>query len=421
MNVKININGADVPESHIAINRSGIPRLIGARKMKTRNWCLKFHAWIALFVGFLFVVLGLTGSINVFRWEIDALLNPSVKATKEYGETRSLDEIVRAAMEVLPNCKGKWSLQLASNVSPMALVRCRETRSEHWFSLQMIWVNPYTAEVVSSRTFGKFFATWVYDLHWALLMGKTGHILVGILGLFLMTSLMTGLYLWWPSLRGLGKALTIKRKASSERKIFDLHKTFGFYALPILFGLAFTGTYLVFPEYIKPLVNQFSSATPGSQNMVSVPISGQMPIGVDKAAEVAKQVFSDGELKWIDLPNGPQGVYEVSLRRDKGGVSELLNKTYGGSRVVIDQYSGQILAVHDSENLTFGELFFDVQWPFHSGEALGLPGRILWCAVGFVPLILYVTGLIRWFQKRQASRKSLARKNLRSYPIINNE
>ena len=73
----------------------------------------------------------------------------------------------------------------------------------------------------------------------------------------------------------------------------------------------------------------------------------------------------------------------------------------------IDQYNGKVLAVQDPNQFTAGETFLNLMWPLHSGEALGLAGRILWCVTGFAPLILYVSGIIRWLQKRRAKRKLL--------------
>lgn len=377
-------------------------------RVRLRQWWLNLHLWIGLVVGFLFVLLGLTGSINVFRNGIDALLNPELQIAKPQSEYRSLDEMVQAAHAAYPDCEGIWSLQLPGIVSPMALVRCNETPTKGFFTLQMMWVDPSTAEVVSSRSFGDFFITWIYNLHWSLLMGKSGHIFVGFLGLLLMISLGTGIYLWWPSPRGWKRALTIKRNASSERLIFDLHKTFGLYAALVLFILAFSGTYMVFPDYIKPLVNGVSTITSEPQKVESVPLPGRVPIRVDEAVAAAKEVFPDGEPKWINLPEGSKGVYQVRMRRADESLYEWFTKTYGASAVMIDQYSGQVLAVRDSNQLSAGDEFVGVQWAFHSGEALGLPGRILWCLIGLVPLVLYVTGIIRWLQKRRARNNKIS-------------
>jgi uncharacterized iron-regulated membrane protein len=61
--------------------------------------------------------------------------------------------------------------------------------------------------------------------------------------------------------------------------------------------------------------------------------------------------------------------------------------------VWIDQYSGKVLAVQDPNQFTAGETFLNLMWPLHSGEAFAFAGRILWCVIGFAPLILYVSGI----------------------------
>lgn len=246
------------PSAHGVIGNRRGRQAPGRRRVKGRLLWLKLHLYTALALGPFFFVLGLTGSINVFRWEIDALLNPQLRLASAAGQYRPWREILSAAQQAHPGMDGRWSLQVAEEPAAMVLVRCRETSSDDGFALRMIWVNPYTAEPVSSRAFGEFFSTWIYDLHWALLLGETGHLFVGCLGVALMVSLVSGIYLWWPKNGGWRKALTIKRRAGSQRLIFDWHKAIGLYIFPVLLLLAFTGAYLVFPDVIKPLVKLFS-------------------------------------------------------------------------------------------------------------------------------------------------------------------
>lgn len=85
------------------------------------------------------------------------------------------------------------------------------------------------------------------------------------------------------------------------------------------------------------------------------------------------------------------------------------NRRRPRSKVWIDQYSGEVVAVEDPEKFTGGETFFNLMWPLHNGEAFGLPGRILWCLTGLVPLVLYITGLTVWLRKRRARKLRLAK------------
>jgi uncharacterized iron-regulated membrane protein len=81
------------------------------------------------------------------------------------------------------------------------------------------------------------------------------------------------------------------------------------------------------------------------------------------------------------------------------------------SKVWIDQYSGRVLAIQNPSEFTAGGTLFNLMWPLHDGQVLGLPGRILWCIVGFAPLVLYVTGILRWLQKRRAKRLNAMLRN----------
>jgi uncharacterized iron-regulated membrane protein len=42
--------------------------------------------------------------------------------------------------------------------------------------------------------------------------------------------------------------------------------------------------------------------------------------------------------------------------------------------------------------------------PLHNGEAFGLAGRVLACVAGLLPLLLMVTGVQRWADRRRAGR-----------------
>lgn len=58
------------------------------------------------------------------------------------------------------------------------------------------------------------------------------------------------------------------------------------------------------------------------------------------------------------------------------------------------------------------DVFLQWQWPLHSGRVFGWTGRILVFISGLLCMLLYVTGVIRWLQKRKAKksrREKLAR------------
>lgn len=81
--------------------------------------------------------------------------------------------------------------------------------------------------------------------------------------------------------------------------------------------------------------------------------------------------------------------------------------------VVIDAYSSRVLYQTDQTKRTSGDIFDEWQLALHSGEAFGLTGQIIVLIAELVPLVLYVTGIIRWLQKHKAHKLKTARQSLK--------
>lgn len=154
----------------------------------------------------------------------------------------------------------------------------------------------------------------------------------------------------------------------------------------------------------KPVVNLFSSVRNGAPHgdgiaVKSTKINGKLTISISEAVAVANQVFPDAILRRITTPENEEGVYIIRKHQ-----SEEANYAWPSTVIWIDQYSGKILAYLNPYEYTAGETFLNVLFPLHSGEALGLPGRILVLLSGLALPVLFVTGVIRWLQKRRAKK-----------------
>lgn len=76
------------------------------------------------------------------------------------------------------------------------------------------------------------------------------------------------------------------------------------------------------------------------------------PITIDRAAQVAKQVFPEAELQRIYFPLSQEGLFRVYLRQ-----ADEVRKTSGSSHVWVDQYSGEVVASQRPESLGLGDRF----------------------------------------------------------------
>ena len=367
-------------------------------KAQLRRWWLMVHRWLGLAVGLLFVFLGLTGSLLVFDHAIDEWLNPELLMTQGEGARRPLRELVARAEAAYA---GEGSHH------PVAVSAPRVPRGVWtvWFQsgsveapgFTGVYVDPITARVTGQRLWGEDLMSTIYRLHYTLLAGKTGEMIVGFTGLVLLISVCSGVYLWWPLWKsGWRAAFAIRR---GRRFNYDLHKTVGIVAAPLLAVIAFSGVYLVFPEWVKPAVTMFSAETPPLLGLTSATRTGQA-IAPEQAIEIALAQFPDARFCHFHPPQGDEGAYEVAVRQPHEA-----QQSFGATQVWIDQYTGSILAVRDTKDHTGADAFFAWQFPLHNGEAFGLAGRWIVFVAGLTPAVLYVTGFIVWWRKRKSRRR----------------
>ncbi|MCK9605815.1 MAG: PepSY domain-containing protein [Methylomonas sp.] len=371
-----------------------------------RGFWLKLHLILALIFGLLFAVLGLTGSSNVFYYELREWGLP--KPVKENTQAAlPLDAILQSVKAQHPQRNGGWSFLLPGYGAEYLLVeypRPEETREKLFAPLEIL-IDPYTGQVADQRFWGQSVPSMLYELHAALMLGELGKN-VGLIGFKFVSGLgaalfvlcLSGLYLWWPRNGKFKQALTVKHRARPERLCYDMHKIFGFYGSLILLILAFTGFSFAYSDVFLPIVRLFSPVDDehlheSKLNSVRAEAT-KSALTISEILAIADRVFPNAELRMVNTPDGADGVFMVAKRQ----LGEA-NRKRPRSKVWIDQYNGKVLAVQDPNRFTSGETFFNVLWPLHDGQALGIVGRIVWCCVGFIPLGLYVTGILWWLYK----------------------
>jgi uncharacterized iron-regulated membrane protein len=376
-------------------------------KIRRKLW-LSVHLWLGLALGLFLSIFGITGSILVFYAELDELLNPTL-LTVVVPETnpnyRPLTEIFQAGRAAMPEAaKHTMTYCPRNNETTFNLsysLPVANGITENW----AISVNPYTAQVLGKRLMSSSasaipntFIGFIFELHYALLLGEDpGYWIVGIMGALLIISTLTGLIVWWPLTGKWLQAMTIKPKASAERFNFDLHKTFGFYFSLVLIPVLFTGVYMDVPKHVVPVLELFSPVT-YRYWFHSAPTPENISITMAEAVDIAEQHYPTGRIDTIYGVTEPASTYTVC----KDGVQESGSFLHRRC-MVMDRYSGKILDDDNPVTGTAGEVFTHWQMPLHSGKPFGWTGRSLVFLSGLVCPVLFVTGVIRWLQKRKAN------------------
>ncbi|QPJ66303.1 MAG: PepSY domain-containing protein [Candidatus Nitrohelix vancouverensis] len=349
----------------------------------------------------MFAFSGLTGSALVFYQDIDEFLNPGLLKVEPGEDHLPLSEITLAAQKAAPVEAKPSRLYLPRHPQMPIKVRFSLSRDGEKVLLDVM-VNPYTAEALGQREWGGYLMSFLYKIHYTLALGDIGESIMGAMGALLIGSIVTGLVLWRPKLRSFFQAFTFRRSANLTRFIYDLHKTIGAYSSVVLLVIAFSGIYMIFPQYVKPLVGMALSVSEPSPFKQSAVGNNETPrVNVDEVETIARDTFPQAELQRIFFPASADSPYRVIMRQPGE-----IRKTSGNVQLWISTYDGDILKIQEPQSMPGGDAFLSWMFPLHNGEAFGLPGRILVFLTGFVPITLYATGLWVWWRKRKARLKS---------------
>ena len=368
------------------------------RRWLTRSVWLSCHLYLALIFGLLFSLLGLTGSLSVYRAEIDAFLNPKLVIESTQGQPLPLDKILTRIKQAHPNRHGAWTLEMPRDEHDVITAWFEKPHEsvDKFYAPLMVAVNPYTGEIISNRFWGQTLTTWLLDLHTHLQMEASGRTIVASLAVLLTLSVASGLYLWWPGMAKLSQAFKIRHNTGLMRLLMDLHRLLGLLSAGFLLLLAFTGFHLAYPDLLETLTAS-SGMGHGDEGPAinSTAVPNDRPISIAEAVLIARGLFPSSQVSRITTPAGELGTYRINCRQ-----SRELNQHHPFTNIWVDRWSGQILSVNNPIRFSTGQIFTTWQWPLHTGEAFGDTGRFLWFLLGLTPLTLWLSGVAHWLYRR---------------------
>ncbi len=363
----------------------------------TRKLWLQIHIYLALSMGLVFAVLGLTGSLSIYRDELDELFNPEL-VIAEQGPMLSPDKLLAAVKTAQPNRYGVWTLEMPRSAHSPAIAWFEKPREtvDAFYAPLMVAVNPYTGHVINSRFWGQTLTTWVLDLHTQLQMDGFGRNVVAVSAVLLCLSVCSGIYLWWPGLAGLRQAFGLKHNAGLMRLLLDTHRLFGLLSAAIMLLLAFTGFHLAYPALLETLTaSEGMGHGDAGPNVRSTAIPNDRPVSLSEAVLVARGLFPSSEVRRISTPQGETGTYRINLRQ-----RHEINQHHPFTSVWVDRWSGQIRDVRNPVKFSTAQAFTVWLWPVHTGEAFGSGTRLLWFFTGLMPLLLYISGVVHWLHRK---------------------
>jgi uncharacterized iron-regulated membrane protein len=378
------------------------------RSTRLRAWLFQIHLWLGLVLGSVIAIVGLTGSIVVFRYEINRLTTPGTAYVEPQGERLPLDRLIDAVKAARPGEDVRnVSFEADPDVAWNLRTQTKDGRRVHNY------VDQYRAIVTSQDDYSTRWTQWLFDLHAYLLGGKTGEFLNGFVAVATMIMATSGLVVWWPGRRNWRFGLKYLITGNWRRQNYDLHKLVGFYGSILLLVVSFTGAYFAFPNLYKktagallsPNVTDPDKCADQGPKATTTMAARRVPyeqyiVSAERAAPGMRAVF-------IAFPEQRDAAVGVKMKGSKDW------HRVGLSDVYLEPATADVIRVDRFDTLPAGSQFVRLMLPLHFGRfggRLGL-GRVgyyaimvLYVVIGVALPVLMLTGYLMYWN-RSLSKK----------------
>jgi uncharacterized iron-regulated membrane protein len=369
-----------------------------------RRWVFKLHSALALLALLPLLLIVLTGSLLVFKFEIDSLLMPSQVLVQPPGEARRLpqDELMARINRAQPDYElGSWELfDDGRTADRVYLIR---RGSEQWFKAHL---NPYSGELLDQPAgLHHALTDWLLNLHYTLLLDgrfeSAPHLglIVGLLAAICLSALgISGLILYRRFWRHF---FSFRRDHRPMVVTRQLHRLLGIWSSPVLLLVGLTGLYFNAVAYLE----ESEEHTEGGHHIMQERLYNAS-LDFDALLADSRQQISGFEPTYLLFPFEPGQAFTVF-----GAVPgmNMLASEYG-SAVSYDAHSGNVAAAYDLREQPLLARAVDSFRKLHFGHFAGLPSKIIWALGGLCMVAMPLTGVAMWYsrKRRQWTRRDTA-------------
>ncbi|WP_188149588.1 PepSY-associated TM helix domain-containing protein [Teredinibacter waterburyi] len=197
----------------------------------------RWHFYAGIFCIPFILALSISGAIYLFKPQIDAWVESPYQQLAVTNNRHTPQQQIQAALAAVGQQSTFVNYRLPESEQHAVVVSVAEQGQRF-----MVYVNPYTLEVLKIQKRDALFIQFVRSFHGELLLGTFGSILVELAGCWAIVLIISGLYLWWPrSARGFGGVLFPRLNKRGRLFWRDLHAVTGVWVSLFALFLLITG------------------------------------------------------------------------------------------------------------------------------------------------------------------------------------
>lgn len=343
--------------------------------MDRATW-FKVHSFVGFKLSILLCFILITGTLAVLSHEIDWLANPAKRVSPDSVTDMEWARVYHAAYKRLPDTQ---LLHLNAPLDP-------------WFAAEVVYqqsdgqwhrhfFHPTTAVFQGDGRWYNWQRFFRMSHRHLMLPTVIGITVVGILGVFMLISLITSFVVykgWWKGF--------LRLPRTKNRQLFwaDMHRLTGVWSLWFVLLISVTGVWYLAEKWganaVYPKRAQAISELSKQQAVMPVPETFQLML------EQVQNVYPELSLTSVFFPQ-KQG-QPVVFR----GQAEAMLVRPRVNAVSFDPFTGEMLDIIRGEQMSAHVRISEAADPLHFGTFAGLPSKILYFIFGIVLSVLAVSG-----------------------------
>ncbi|RTM12333.1 MAG: PepSY domain-containing protein [Bradyrhizobiaceae bacterium] len=386
------------------------------------------HRYANLAIAAFLIVTALTGSLLAFNSELERTFASQLFAKPRTDATRlDLATLAQRVENLVPHARLVGVQFTETDQVSASFVATKNPATGRPFELDFtqFYVDPWTGAELGRRRRGDLsqgpvnVMPFLYLLHIALVSGKTGEWILGVVALIWTIDCFIGFYLTLPRShaafwRHWRPAWLLKKQASSYRQVVDLHRAGGLWLWPLLFVFAWSSVMFdLRPVYELATQAVFDYESPRSV-FTSLPRHFRETPQLDwRAAQTTgERLVAEQAAKHNFLVREPLGLGYIPLfgayrYEVRSSVDVFERAPKGGSTsILFDGDSGELIRLFRPTGEHAGNTVESWLYALHMTRVFGLKFQVLVSVVGVLIAMLSVTGVLIWHRKRRARLRS---------------
>jgi len=343
--------------------------------IRLRSFWFQLHKWLGVTLAILIIPLSLSGSALVWHDWLDEQVHPQRFAASGAATLPPSVYVAKALTLAEPGERVSALSFPAGNGSVQATLT-KAAKGVGRPSRAMVWLDPATAAPIERGGSRDGILGTLHVLHGSLMVPGVGRKIVGWIGVAMLLSSLTGIWLWWPLKGSFTHGLRWSRRPDFNS---NLHHTGGFWIAVPLAILSATGVWISFPSVFNPAAR----APSGPTQPLSAP--AQSP---DEALAAA-QLRVPGEVASMSWPTERTADWIISVRGDGTPVEVTVKDSDGTASIAPAR----------------PETFARTMRRIHDGTGMPLVWQIIIFLGGVLPAGLAVTGVLMWLRMRRRRGK----------------